>query len=978
MLTAIGRRLSNGEIAAEFGISKRTVESHVAALLTKVGTRTRSGLIAAGAAEVATATATATATPTRTPIVGRTAQLRDLDGRLAAAAAGRGGLVLLSGESGVGKSRLAEEVLTRSARWGARTLVGSCYATTGNPPFAPWVELIERAAASPGRPDTFRRAMGQDAPEIARLVPGLRRSFPDIGPAMDLPAEQGRRLLFHAARDTLHRLAREAPLVVVLEDLHWADESTLLLLEHIAADLNAVPLLVIGTHRDSDADLWPLLVRTLDRLVRARSVQRMAVGRLDSDGVAAMIASLSGRNAPDPVLHLIHARTQGNAFFVEEMLRYLLADADRLDDAGALRADLQLGPADVPDNVRLVVRRRLDDLSAPTRRLLETAAVLGRFFDPALVTRINAEDATDSDAVLAALDEATRAGVLDAVGSDAAGDRVAFVHELVCQTVLSTLSRPRRRRVHLSAATATIAMRHGHLDEHAAEIAHHLSEAGDLADPALLRKYCLLAGRRALAACAHHEALALLERAAETARGTGAERAGVLHTLGHAYRAVGRLEDAELAWQESLRESEVSGDTAAVAAACFDMGVHLIYAARMVEAVAVARRGLAATHPEGGPARALLLALLGAATAWDGDAAASDPPHAEATLLAEASGDPGLTGLVQVFRAASCISAMRVTETVVSGRQGAAAMQAAGELWATVDGTWPVAWALVSLGRFADADEVFRQMIPMAQRIQHGAALVVAHRAGGPRQFYADGDLDAFTRQVHLDIEVGRRLMGGGAWNALAESWLGTIDFWRGDWDVAGPRLRRAAETTPTHGMSEVCWAAWLRHLAYCGDAAGAHAVLDEHRAHLPHTDRPNSAGSWALLFGAVEASAVLGDRRDAAAWYPLVVQARADTGALINPFCSGQLIERVAGIAATAAGEHARAETHFRRAAAQADDLPHQVERWETRRWFAALLRERDQPGDRAYARALAAEAAAGYQSLGMDRHADMAHQDT
>src|SRR5207245_2024123 len=123
------------------------------------------------------------------------------------------------------------------------------------------------------------------------------------------------------------------------------------------------------------------------------------------------------------------------------------------------------------------------------------------------------------------------------------------------------------------------------------------------ADPALLVEYCLLAGRRALAACAHHEALALLQRAAETARAIGAERAGVLHTLGHAYRAVGRPEDAELAWQESLRASEVRGDTAAVAAVCFDMGVHLLYAARLGEAVAVARRGLAATDVEGGPVR---------------------------------------------------------------------------------------------------------------------------------------------------------------------------------------------------------------------------------------------------------------------------------------------------------------------------------------------------------------------------------------
>src|SRR5437899_2229719 len=163
-----------------------------------------------------------------------------------------------------------------------------------------------------------RAALGEDGSEIARLVPQLRRRFSDLGPPLDLPAEQGRRYLFNAVRDTVARAAGVGPVVIVLEDLHWADEATLLLLEHVAETVRETSVLLVGTHRDSPADVWPLLAHTLDRLVRQRLVEQVRVGPLSEAAVGEMLANLSGQDAPVGLLRHLHGQTQGNPFFVEE------------------------------------------------------------------------------------------------------------------------------------------------------------------------------------------------------------------------------------------------------------------------------------------------------------------------------------------------------------------------------------------------------------------------------------------------------------------------------------------------------------------------------------------------------------------------------------------------------------------------------------------------------------------------------------
>ena len=200
-------------------------------------------------------TTPAAATPAirRTPFVGRESERVEAGRLLDSAVTGQGALLLLGGEPGVGKTRLAEEVLAEARQRGCLALTGRCYETEGTPPFIPWLEIVERSARiSP--PAAFRDALGQAAPEVAKIVPELRQIFPDIPPAIELPPEQQQRYLFTNFLAFLDRGARVTPHVLLIDDLHWADDSTLLLLQHVVQHTPEMPLLIVGTYRDVDLD----------------------------------------------------------------------------------------------------------------------------------------------------------------------------------------------------------------------------------------------------------------------------------------------------------------------------------------------------------------------------------------------------------------------------------------------------------------------------------------------------------------------------------------------------------------------------------------------------------------------------------------------------------------------------------------------------------------------------------------------------
>jgi predicted ATPase len=239
-------------------------------------------------------------------------------------------------------------------------------------------------------------------------------------------------------------------MLVLLEDLHWADEGTLSLLDHLVGLLAGIPVMIIATYRDSEIDAGGSLVKTLGNLIRLHLVERISLGGLPQNAVAEMIRSLSGREPPQALVTAIHSHTEGNPFFIEELFQHLVERGKLTDPNGDFRAALDLTEIDVPQSLRIVIGRRLARLNQNTQKVLGAAAVIGRSFTFEL---LEASTRADADSLLDCLDEAERTGLISSTLQYPEA-RFKFAHELIRQAVLAGLSAALRQRLHLNVADA--------------------------------------------------------------------------------------------------------------------------------------------------------------------------------------------------------------------------------------------------------------------------------------------------------------------------------------------------------------------------------------------------------------------------------------------------------------------------------------------------------------------------------------------
>jgi len=231
--------------------------------------------------------------PAHNAIVGRRTERSTLSAALADARKGHGRLTLISGEPGIGKSRLCVELAAEAEARGMSVLIGRCSEQEAVP-LLPFIEILE-AGLEGAEPDDLRRLVGDEGPQLARMLPKLRRMIPDLPPAPELEPRAARRVLFDSVCDFLARCTRERPTMIVVEDLHWADASTLDLFSHISQRHAEIPILLIGTHRSSDSDLGPAFARLLEDLVRGRKATQLALTGLSASDVAGMLKGLRGR-----------------------------------------------------------------------------------------------------------------------------------------------------------------------------------------------------------------------------------------------------------------------------------------------------------------------------------------------------------------------------------------------------------------------------------------------------------------------------------------------------------------------------------------------------------------------------------------------------------------------------------------------------------------------------------------------------------
>src|SRR5215218_499974 len=436
-----------------------------------------------------------------TPFVARDAERASLRRLVDDALAGHGGLALVVGEPGVGKSRLVAEIGEEAQAHGMRVLTGHCVEMSGAAPYLPYVEIIEQAISNPRSPLALREALGDVAAEIARIAPALRRVFPDIPPPIELPVELARRYVWNSLSEFIGRAAQGQPLLLVLEDLHWADESTVLFTEYLAPLLPEMPVLVLGTYRDQEVDLSHPLAHVLVHVERRRLVERVNLRRLSFDGVRAMLRALAGQPVPEHLVRVIDGETEGNPFFVEEVYLHLVESGVLLDEQGRVRSDVRVDEVSVPESIRLVLGQRLDRLRTSTREVLVGAAVSGRVFASDFVGEVAG---AGPETLVEAFDEAEQARLV--LPSKVPGE-LMFSHELVRQTLLSGVSAVKRERLHLQAAEVIERQFADDLEAHAADLAHHLSHGGRSADRARLVRYLTIAGERAVDAAAFDDAV---------------------------------------------------------------------------------------------------------------------------------------------------------------------------------------------------------------------------------------------------------------------------------------------------------------------------------------------------------------------------------------------------------------------------------------------------------------------------------------
>ncbi|SNS96329.1 Transcriptional regulatory protein, C terminal [Geodermatophilus saharensis] len=498
-------------------------------------------------------------------LVGRDAHLRVVDEALAGTASGRGRVVLVAGEPGIGKTRLAEEAARRARGSGVTVAWGRSDQDAGAPPFWPWTQVLrDLLGDGPAGPATAE--LDVDTVELSPLLPELA----DGGPRAAAPVvdpETSRFRLCRAVTATLLRLARRRRLLVVLDDLQWADAASHRLLGHLATAVADAPVVVLVTYRDRDLDGAEPLADTLAELARAAPVDRLELTGLEVTDVARVMASHAGTDPDGELARRIRDRTGGNPFFVLEVLRLLGANGwpDRTPaEAAALVAE------QIPAGVRDVLRRRLGRLPDQTRTVLLVAAVVGQEFDLDVVRAVTG---VDDDDVLGSLELTVSAGLV--VEDPARVGRFRFAHALVREAVYGEISRARRARLHARVGQALLDHRGGDADS-VLQTAHHWWLAAPVVGAEQAIPHVVAAAELCLETSAHEDAERQLRRSLELLATTPASdhRSATelpiqlrLGSLMVQLRGTG----IEAAWACFTRARELAeelGDRAALLAAC--------------------------------------------------------------------------------------------------------------------------------------------------------------------------------------------------------------------------------------------------------------------------------------------------------------------------------------------------------------------------------------------------------------------------
>ncbi|MEW9549761.1 AAA family ATPase [Nonomuraea sp. NPDC050783] len=862
--------------------------------------------------------------------MGREHELALVEDRLGAAAGGAGQVVLLAGEPGVGKSRLAEEAAALAARLGMRCCWGRATDEEGNPAYWPFRQVLRalgRSGAAPGRPAGL---LGPD--------PG------DVG-----GAEQRFRL-FEEVSELLVAEAEKSGLLVVLDDLHWADEASLRLLVYLARGMAGARLAVLAIYRDTE--IGEPLRRTLAALAGEASVTRVRLTGLAEAEVGDLLAGVTGWPSPESVVGAVSRRTRGNPFFVAELARLL----------GGEQGD----GAELPDGIRDAVRGRLGRLSAWCERVVSAAAVLGSAVDPPALA---AAAGWDVGEVLDALDEATAAGILTAAPDAGAGagtgagtgaaesgsTSIRFGHDLIREAARLEVATARRLTLHRRMAEHLI----GRVDaaDRAGEVAFHLLESLPAGDAGLAVAWAERAAGQAMAQLAWEEAAALYGRAlaaaADAALG-GPDRCRLLLARARAQVRAYDMVNARRSLLAAADLAREAGDARTVGEAAMVMeGVtDFVWDAT---GAALYAEALAGIPEQDSVLRARLLAQFAVSDSWSplSDAGARS---AEALAMAERVGDRRAVKEALRARQLALSGPDGVTDRLALGDR----MLAMGEADRDDDAVlWGRLWrfdALAQLGRLDEAEAELDPIDAVTRRLRSPLARWHALRYRAAIAL-ARGRFDDARGLSEQALELARRAGHEGAlvpshgFRLIVATQTGEDD----------PSIEEATQTAPPTVAISAVWASWLM-------AAGRRDEARQVYRALPPASSVPGFLLLSTLFATAELAAEFGDREAAAGTY----RAMAPYADLFA--CGGAGVIAILGSmrlplgrAAAATGRLDDAVRHLRVAAEVNERAGTPPMAAFARYELARALARRRRPGDRDEAAALAESAGATAGGLGM-----------
>jgi DNA-binding CsgD family transcriptional regulator len=889
------------------------------------------------------------------PFVGRSAELEALRALMPRAEAEGRRVVLIGGAPGSGKSRLVREFAREAAVEDVLVLYGACDAVVRTP-YGPFVEALDRLTRL-SDPAELRDALGTAGGELIRLLPDLATAVEGLPPPVEADPDTERHRLHTAVTDLLTTISRRHPLLLVIEDGHWADTPTLLLLRHLARGAADARMLLLGTFRDTEADVPDTLSETLADLRRSDDVRRLRLAGLSEEDLTEFVrraAGGDGGRGGSELAHALGTLTDGNAFLVCELWRTLVETRVVEVAGGEIRLTKPLNALGTPESVREVVTQRLSRLAPRTVDLLELAATAGAEFELDLVRR--AAGLTETE-LLASVEEAVHHGIVEELPSRALTYR--FTHELVRRALYDRLSGIRRAELHLAVGEAL----EGDGEPPARvllDLAHHFAAAAPFGGAARAVEYNQLAARAAIGALDFDEAAARLRTALELGIESPLERAEVLLELGLAAHRGGKAPDAleafaataeiarELGNSELLARAAVGYEEAAWRPGITDQAVVDL----LEEAAAALGEQKSALRVEllGGLSRALDFRGLherGAVVRASAIEMAREigARPALATVLMSAYWSRRTTSLHEILA--------MITEAVEIGEElGDAEIRAES-----------IAWRVPTLVALCDLESARREIARLQAMADRTAQPFNIHVAGHYQSAIAlcDGRLDEAEAAAQRSYEWSRLLTGRDAsgiygiqmfsirreQGRLAELAPAVRILARGDSSLEGPWRPGFASLLVELGMEDE--ARWELDVV-------AREGLDPFRESL-----------WlASLTYLTDACAALGDEAVAALVYPELEQFTGGNvmiGHLVE--CYGAA-DRYLGMLCTVLGDWDRGERHFEEAMELNRRMGVDTWRAHTAYEHARLLRARGR-SDRDRVAALLAEAAALAERIGM-----------